>query len=220
MSDIFERLTSYGIIPVIAAELPEHALPLADALLEGGLPVAEITFRTAAAGYVIEKMVTKRPEMIVGAGTVLTEGNVKAAVDCGARFAVAPGLNPLIVETAKNAKLPFAPGVATPSDIECALGLGCRTLKFFPAGALGGFKMLKALSGPYQHTGIRFLPTGGVNTANLDEYLSFPLVAAVGGTWLATREDIDQQRWSTIAQRVRVAVDRIASLRASEEDDS
>jgi 2-dehydro-3-deoxyphosphogluconate aldolase/(4S)-4-hydroxy-2-oxoglutarate aldolase len=212
MSDIFDQLTAHGIIPVIAAESPEHALPLADALLEGGLPVAEITFRTAAAGFVIEKIVSKRPEMIVGAGTILTEGNVKAAVDCGARFAVSPGLNPLIVEAAKNAKLPFAPGVATPSDIERALGLGARVLKFFPAGALGGYRMLNALAGPYRHTGIRFLPTGGVNTSNLSEYLASPLVAACGGTWLATRDDIDREQWPTITQRVREAVACVKAL--------
>ncbi len=169
---IFAEVARYGVVPVIAIESVEAALPLADALLEGGLPVAEITFRTAAAAEVIAQMARHRPALLVGAGTVLSEENVKAAKAAGARFAVAPGLNPAVVQHAAQAGLPFAPGVCTPSEIEQALGLGCRIVKFFPAEPSGGVEMVKALAAPYSHMGIRFMPTGGVNTGNLESYLS------------------------------------------------
>jgi len=186
-------------------------LPLADALLAGGLPVAEITFRTAAAAAVIEELASKRPDLLVGAGTVLTDENLRAAIDCGARFGVAPGLNPEIVAMADDAKWPFVPGVATPSDVECGLSMGCRFLKFFPAGALGGITMVKALAGPYKHTGVRFVPTGGVNADNLESYLKVDVVAAAGGTWIAKREDLAEGAWDKITARCE-AVGRTVSL--------
>ncbi len=146
---VFAEIARWGVVPVIAIESVEWALPLADALLEGGLGVAEITFRTEAAAEVIARMVQERPALIVGAGTVLTESNVRAAKAAGARFAVAPGLNPVTVRAAQDAGLPFAPGVCTPSDIELALGLGCSVVKFFPSEAWGGVDMLRALAAPY-----------------------------------------------------------------------
>jgi 2-dehydro-3-deoxyphosphogluconate aldolase/(4S)-4-hydroxy-2-oxoglutarate aldolase len=201
--DIINR---HRIVPVIAIEKAEWALPLADALIAGGLPIVEITFRTAAAATVIKTMREARPDLLVGAGTVLTPDNLKAAFDAGAAFALAPGCNPTIVNLAAKIGLPFFPGVATPSEVEQALELGCQTLKFFPAQQLGGVAMLNALAGPYRHTGVKFIPTGGVTPANLPEYLGCNVVAAVGGTWLAKPEDFAAGKWADITQRCRDAM--------------
>jgi 2-dehydro-3-deoxyphosphogluconate aldolase/(4S)-4-hydroxy-2-oxoglutarate aldolase len=173
--------------------------------LEGGLPLVEVTFRTAAAAEVISRIADNRPEILVGAGTVLTRENLQSAKACGAKFGVAPGLNPDIVTQAKAMDLPFVPGVATPSEVERALSLGCRVLKFFPSEALGGLEMLKAITAPYAHTGVRFVPTGGVTAANLEAYLSFKSVAAVGGTWIAKQDDIAAGKWSEIRARCQAA---------------
>lgn len=205
MSDVLSCVADFGVVPVIAIDSVEHALPLADALLAGGLPLAEITFRTAAAAEVIRVLSEKRPELIVGAGTVLIPETVQTAVDAGARFAVAPGLNPRVVAAARDLKLPFVPGIANPTDIEAALELGCKLLKFFPAEALGGLKLLSALSAPYKHTGVRFMPTGGASPANLGAYLALDTVAAVGGTWIAKKEDMAAGKWDGIARRCREA---------------
>ena len=169
-ANIFDRLAEFGIVPVIAVENADLALPLADALIEGGLPVAEITFRTEAAADVISILKKESPDLFLGAGTVLTEDHVKRAKDSGASFAVAPGLNPKIIETSRNVGLPFAPGVMTPTDVETALAMGLDVLKFFPAGAVGGPSFLKSLSAPYAHTGLRFIPTGGVSADNMKAY--------------------------------------------------
>jgi 2-dehydro-3-deoxyphosphogluconate aldolase/(4S)-4-hydroxy-2-oxoglutarate aldolase len=210
---VFEQVASAGIVPVIAIDQEAAALPLADALIEGGLPVVEITFRTAAAAAVIRTISRERPRLLVGAGTVLTKENLEAAKESGARFAVAPGLNPQIVQLAQKLNLPFVPGVATPTDIEQGLALGCRVLKFFPAEALGGIPMIEALSAPYQHTGARFIPTGGVSTSNLEAYLRIKTVAAVGGTWIAKKEDLSGGKWSDIAARCRAAVEVVRRAR-------
>src|SRR5436190_12577633 len=193
--EIFKRVAQLGVVPVIAIENADAAIPLADALIAGGLPVVEITFRTAAAAEVIRRMTKERPQLIVGAGTVLTTANLEAAKASGAAFAVAPGLNPQTVKQAQSIGLPFVPGIATPSDIELGLSLGCKLLKFFPAEANGGLGMLEALSAPYKHTGLRFMPTGGVNPANLEPYLKLDIVAAVGGTWIAKAEDLANAKW-------------------------
>ncbi len=211
---VLARLARYGIVPVIAIERIEAALPLADALLQGGLPVIEITFRTAAAAEVIRLLAQERPQLLVGAGTVLTPANLEAAKASGAAFAVAPGLNPQVVRLAQEAALPFVPGVATPSDIEGGLALGCKLLKFFPAEALGGVAMIQALAAPYQHTGLRFMPTGGVSMANLQSYLRLDTVAAVGGTWLARKEDLAAARWDDIRNRCKAALEIAGGARA------
>ena len=213
MSTVLDRVAELGVVPVIAIDSVAHALPLADALLEGGLPVVEITFRTAAAAEVIRVLARERPALIVGAGTVLTPETVQTAVDAGARFAVAPGLNPRVVEAAQELNLPFLPGVANPSDIEAGLELGCKLLKFFPAEALGGTKLLSALSAPYKHTGVRFMPTGGASPSNLEAYLKIDTVAAVGGTWIAKKEDMAEGKWEIIAQRCREACALVAAAR-------
>ena len=213
IAQIQEILQHTGIVPVIAIESASHALPLADALLEGGIPLVEITFRTSAALEVIQILSRERPKLLIGAGTVLTIENLKSARDAGAAFAVAPGLNPEIVKAAAALQLPFMPGVATPSEVEGALSLGCRTLKFFPAEALGGLDMLNALLAPYGHTGIRFMPTGGVTTANLSKYLACKGVSAVGGTWLAKKEDMAEGHWGEILKRCKSSMEIVRSVR-------
>ena len=215
-TDIPGRLTEAGIVPVIAIERVEWALPLADALLAGGLRVIEITFRTSAAAEVIRTLSAERPQLTVGAGTVLTLENLDTAKANGAKFGVAPGLNPTIARRAQQLQFPFFPGVATPTEIDAALELGCRLLKFFPSEALGGCGMLAALFAPYQHTGVRFMPTGGVNPGNLENYLKCDAVAAVGGTWIAKREDFVTGNWSEITQRCRAAVTVVKKLRNRE----
>lgn len=210
---IFADVARWGVVPVIAIESVQWAIPLADALLEGGLGVVEITFRTDAAAEVIARMVQERPGLLVGAGTVLTEANVRAAKAAGARFGVAPGLNPATVSAAQEVGLPFAPGICTPTEIELALGLGCGVVKFFPAEAWGGVEMLRALAAPYAHTGVRFLPTGGVNLANLESYLYFKSVAAVGGTWIARPEDLAGGKWQVIRDRCKAALENVRKVR-------
>ncbi len=208
-----ETISRCGIIPVIAIESVDAALPLADALVAGGLPIVEITFRTAAAAEAIRRIASQRPEVLVGAGTVLSVENLETARACGARFGVAPGLNPQAVCRAKELGMPFVPGVATPSEIEQGLSLGCTVLKFFPAEALGGLSTLKALAGPYAHTGVRFVPTGGVSEKNLEAYAALKSVAAVGGTWIAKPEDIAEGRWPEITARCRRALEIVARAR-------
>jgi 2-dehydro-3-deoxyphosphogluconate aldolase/(4S)-4-hydroxy-2-oxoglutarate aldolase len=212
--EIFSRVAQLGIVPVIAIENADAAIPLADALIEGGLPIVEITFRTAAAAEVIRKITKERPQLIVGAGTVLTAANLEAAKASGAAFAVAPGLNPHTVRQAQAIGLPFMPGIATPSDIELGLSLGCKFLKFFPAESNGGVGMLEALSAPYRHAGIRFMPTGGVNPANLESYLKLDTVAAVGGTWIVKKEDLADGKWDDIRNRCKAALEVVAKARA------
>jgi len=210
---VFDQLARHVVIPVIAIDSVEAALPLADALLEGGLPVVEITFRTAAAAEVIARIAKARPAMILGAGTVLTAENLGLACDAGAKFGVAPGLNPDVVAEAAHRGLPFMPGVITPTEVEQALALGLKLLKFFPAEAFGGLKVIKALAAPYGHAGVRFMPTGGVNTGNLAEYLGEKTVACVGGTWIASRETIAEKKWAQIRDNCKAAIEIVKKVR-------
>ena len=211
---MLDKLGNYGVVPVIAVDTADNGLRICEALLEGGLPVAEITFRTTAAAETIKMASAHFPQMILGAGTVLNADQVKQAVDAGAKFAVAPGCNPKIVLAAQEAGLTFAPGVCTPSEIEIAMDLGCKLLKFFPAEASGGVKMLKALIGPYGHTGVQFCPTGGVTTQNLADYLALPQVAFAGGTWIASKDAIKAKDWAKIEQAARDAVAIVKAIRA------
>lgn len=212
-NNVFDQLARHVVIPVIAIDSVDAALPLADALLEGGLPVAEITFRTAAAAEVIAKIAKERPAMILGAGTVLTAENLGRACDAGAKFGVAPGLNPDVVAEAAHRGLPFMPGVITPTEVEQALALGLKLLKFFPAEAFGGLKVIKALAAPYGHAGVKFMPTGGVNTGNLAEYLAEKTVACVGGTWIASREAIAEKKWAQIRDNCKAAIEIVKKVR-------
>ncbi len=204
--EVLSIFSQFGIVPVIAIDDAKDALPLADALLAGGLPLIEITFRTAAAAEAIKTISQARPQMFVGAGTVVTPANLTAAKECGAKFAVAPGLNPEIVKGAQAIGLPFAPGIATPTELEQGLSLGCKLFKFFPAEAFGGVKTLSSIAAPYLHLGVRFVPTGGVTTDNLVSYLKNSSIAAVGGTWLAKKDDFQNGNWADVADRCRAAV--------------
>ncbi len=212
---IFDTLSAHGIIPVIALDDAQDALPLADALIEGGLPVAEITFRTDAARDAIAAIAAHQPDLIVGAGTVLTEAQADAAMAAGAQFALSPGIDAAIVDHAARIGLPFAPGIMTPSDMQLALRHGCNMVKFFPANPAGGPAMLKSIAAPYAHTGIGFNPTGGVSIDTLADWLALPEVRAVGGTWIATRADIAAGKWDSIASKARAAVARVSEIRGS-----
>ncbi len=214
-SDALSTIRHYGVVPVVTVERLETALPLADALVDGGLPIAEITFRTPAAADVVRRLTEERPELLVGAGTVMTIENLQAAKVSGARFGVAPGLNPEVVAAAARANLPFIPGVATASEIERGLALGCRLLKLFPAALLGGPAMVNVLSGPFAHTGVKFMPSGGVTAETLADYLSFPAVVAVGGTWIAPKEIIAAGDWQEIRCRAGAAREIVARARDS-----
>jgi 2-dehydro-3-deoxyphosphogluconate aldolase/(4S)-4-hydroxy-2-oxoglutarate aldolase len=171
---------------------------LAEALLAGGLRTMEIPFRTAAAADSIKRIRRTLPEMAIGAGTLLTVEQVQRAVDTGAQFGVSPGLNEAVLAAANKNRMPFFPGVMTPTETGRALDLGWKHLKFFPAEAAGGVTMLKALAGPFAHTGVKFVPTGGINAANLPDYLALPQVAAIGGSWMAERKLVTEKAWSKI----------------------
>jgi 2-dehydro-3-deoxyphosphogluconate aldolase/(4S)-4-hydroxy-2-oxoglutarate aldolase len=202
---IFQR----RVVPVVVIDKADDAMPLAEALLASGLDVMEVTFRTPAAATAIRNVREAFPSMFVGAGTILGEDQLQHAVDAGAQFGVAPGLNEIIVSKALALKLPFVPGVMTPSDVERGLTLGCKLQKFFPAEAAGGVKMLQALTGPFAATGVKFIPLGGVNAGNARDYLTLPIVAAVGGSWMVDRKLIADKDWKTIreltSQAVRIA---------------
>lgn len=211
---VFDTLSEYGVVPVIAIDDADQALPLADALIEGGLPVAEITFRTEAARAVIAQIAANRPQMIVGAGTVLTEAQADAAQEAGAKFALSPGIDGAVLAHAQRIGLPFAPGIMTPSELQLALRHDCAMAKFFPAMPAGGPNVLKNIAAPYAHTGIGFNPTGGVTLDNLPDWLAVPQVRAVGGTWIAARADIAAGNWSQITRNAAEAVARVKDIRS------
>ena len=181
---IADTLDRVKIIPVLVLNSLEEGIAVCEKLCANGLPAAEITFRTSAAEAVIREAAKRFPEMLIGAGTVLNAADLHRAAAAGAKFAVAPGFNPAVAAEALKIGFDFIPGVCTPSEMEQAMALGFRTLKFFPAEAAGGVAMLKSLIAPYRHLGVRFMPTGGVKPANVESYLAIPEVAAVGGTWL------------------------------------
>ncbi len=191
------------VVPVVNIEDAKNSVKLADALIDGGLPCAEITFRTAATIDAI-RIMAKREDILVGAGTVLEVDQVKAAIDAGARFIVSPGFNPKVVEYCVGNSITVTPGICTPSDIEAALGFGLKILKFFPAEAFGGLDTLKALAGPYD--AVRFIPTGGINTNNLLNYLQFDKVLACGGTWVAKSALISEGKFDDILRNTKEAV--------------
>ncbi len=207
-----DTLAGVRIIPVLAFSNVDEALRLGEILVSGGLCAAEVTFRTEAAEGAIRAMAKSYPQLCLGAGTVLNVEQLHRAVDAGAQFAVAPGLNPKVVGEAAKMEFPFAPGICTPSDVEGALDFGCVVMKFFPAESAGGLKYLKAISAPYKHLGVRFMPTGGVSLANAPEYLSEKTVAAVGGTWLAKGADMSAGNWDAIRENVRQAAELLKTL--------
>lgn len=210
---IFDKVAAIGVVPVIALEDARHALPLADTLAEGGLRVIEVTFRTAAAVETIRQIAQHRPDMLVGAGTVLNEAQADAAKAAGAMFALSPGIDRAVLDHSARIGLPFAPGIMTPSDLQIALRAGCRLVKFFPAVAAGGLTMLKSIAGPYLHTGIGFNPTGGVTRENLADWLGYGPVRAVGGTWIATSAQIAAENWDAIRSNAAEASAMVRHIR-------
>lgn len=209
--DIIKDFYHYGIVPVIALNNVEDALPLAKALVEGGLPVAEVTFRTDAAKEAIKIMADAYPEMLVGAGTVLTTQQVDDAIEAGSKFIVSPGLNPKIVKYCQEKGIPIVPGTSSPSDLEIALELGLDTVKFFPAEANGGLNAIKAMAAPYGK--LRFMPTGGVNENNLADYLAYDKIVACGGTWMVKGDLIDNKQFDEIKRLTANAVSKMLDIK-------
>ena len=207
MNDMISQLYSIGLIPVIKIENPDDAVPLAKALIDGGLPAAEITFRTACAAEAIKNITDAYPEMLVGAGTVLTTEQVDAAIAAGSKFLVSPGLNPKVTAYALSKGIPMLPGCSNPSDIEAALELGLKTVKFFPAEAAGGLNMLKAMAAPYGQ--LTFMPTGGINADNLLSYLKFNKIIACGGSFMVKDELVKEKKWDEITALTRNAVNKM-----------
>ena len=208
---IIERIAAIGIIPVVSIPKPEHAVPLAQALLAGGLPCAEITFRTAAAAESIALIRQHVPELLVGAGTVLSTEQADIALSNGAEFIVSPGTNPAVVAHCVKRGVPIFPGVCTPSEIEMALSHGAEVLKFFPAEQAGGVKFLQAVCAPYRQ--VRFIPTGGIDLNNLGDYLALPQVVACGGSWMVKPELINAGEFDAIEELAREAVAAVKKIR-------
>jgi 2-dehydro-3-deoxyphosphogluconate aldolase/(4S)-4-hydroxy-2-oxoglutarate aldolase len=204
MDEILKEIEGYGIVPVVKIEKAADALPLGKALLAGGLPLAEITFRTAAAEEVIRTLTEGMPELIVGAGTILTTGQAQKAIRAGARFIVSPGFNPKVVSFCREQGAPVIPGVNSPTQIEAAMECGLRVMKFFPAEESGGAAFLKAVAAPYE--GIKFIPTGGINAANLISYLILKNVIACGGSWMVKGELISAGKFEEITRLTAEAV--------------
>ena len=207
MNEVLTKIGKIGIVPVVALDRAEDALPLGKALMIGGIPCAEVTFRTAAAKEAISIMTSNFPDMLVGAGTVLTCKQVDEAVAAGAKFIVSPGLNPEVVKYCVDKGIPVTPGVATPSEVEQAIGLGLDVVKFFPAEAAGGLPMIKAMSAPY--TSMKFMPTGGINKDNIATYLAFNKVLACGGSFMVDKKLIAAGRFDEVTRLSREAVDAV-----------
>ena len=204
MNEVLQRVYQIGIIPVIAIDDADKAVPLAQALVKGGLPAAEVTFRTAAGEEAIRRIAAEVPDMLVGAGTVLTTEQADRAIAAGAQFIVSPGFNPVVTRYVIDKGVPMMPGTATPGEMEQAMSMGLDVVKFFPAEQNGGVAKLKAVAGPY--TTLRWMPTGGVNTKNMMDYLSFDKIIACGGTWMVKKDLIEGEKWDEITRICQEAV--------------
>ena len=211
MDKVLGQIQEIGIVPVVVLNDAKDAEPLAKALCDGGLACAEVTFRTAAAEESIRIMSEKFPDMLVGAGTVLTTEQVDRAVAAGAKFIVSPGLNPRIVKYCVDKGILITPGCANPSDIEQALEQGLEVVKFFPAEAAGGLKMIKAMAAPY--VGVKFMPTGGINQNNVREYLAYDRILACGGSWMVKSDLVDAGKFDEIEKLARECVDIVKESR-------
>ncbi len=207
MTTIAQQLAAIKVIPVIAIDRAEDIIPLGKALAENGLPAAEITFRSDAAVEAIRLLREAQPDMLIGAGTVLNREQAQAAKDAGATFVVSPGFNPNTVKACREIGIDIVPGVNNPSAVEAAIEMGLTTLKFFPAEASGGINMLKSLLGPY--TQVQFMPTGGISTSNVNDYLAIDRVIACGGTWMVDKTLINEGRWDEIGRLAREAADLV-----------
>lgn len=207
--DVLHRMHAIGAVAALVIDDAAHAVPVARALLDGGIGAMELTLRTPAALEALCRVRAEVPEMLAGVGTILTTDQVRQVAEAGADFGVAPGLNEHVVRAAQAAGLPFAPGVTTPSEIEKGVALGCRELKFFPAEPLGGMAYLKSVAAPYAHLGLRYLPLGGLSLENIGPYVASPLTLALGGSWIASRDLIQAQNWARITENARLTREKI-----------
>lgn len=213
-ADLQARIEREGVVAVLVVDSAGDAVPLARALLAGGISILELTLRTPAALEAVRAIRSEVPAATVGAGTVLSPSQVEELVRAGAAFGVAPGASPGVIASALASGLPFIPGVCTPTEIESSLELGCRLLKYFPAETSGGMRHLAAMAAPYQHLGVRYIPLGGLDQQNAGTYFESPLVAAVGGSWIAERGLVRERAWEAITQRAREATALFRSIRA------
>ena len=211
MTEMMKQLQKLGIVPVVVLDRAEDALPLAERLVKGGLPCAEVTFRTAAAEESIRQMAKAFPDMIIGAGTVLTCEQADRAIDAGAKFIVSPGFNPKVTEYVLKKGVPMTPGVCTPTEIEAAMSLGLDVLKFFPAEPSGGLKMIKAVCAAYVN--LQFMPTGGINAENVKDYLKYDRIVACGGSWMVSGALVKEGKFDEIEKLVREAADIVKEMR-------
>ena len=204
--NIQETLEDRGIIAVLEIEKESDAVPIAQALLEGGVSAIELALRTPASEPSIVLIAEKVPQMMIGIGTIIESGQTSRVKRCpGVGFGVSPGTNPAIVKEAISCELPFAPGIATPSELELALSLGCRVVKFFPAEGMGGLSFLKSMDAPYKHLGVRYIPLGGITPNNLAEYAKLNQVLAIGGSWIASKDLIKSGNWGEITKGAKAA---------------
>lgn len=211
MNAVLEEIQKIGIVPVVVLNDTKDAEPLAKALCEGGLPCAEVTFRTDAAEESIRIISEKYPEMLVGAGTVLTTEQVDRAVAAGAKFIVSPGFNPKVVKYCLDKNIPVTPGTQTPSEMEQAIEMGLDVVKFFPAEPAGGLAMIKAVAAPY--TMLKFMPTGGINLGNVEDYLKYDRILACGGSWMVKGDLIKEGKFDEIAQMTKDAAELVKRVR-------
>jgi 2-dehydro-3-deoxyphosphogluconate aldolase/(4S)-4-hydroxy-2-oxoglutarate aldolase len=211
--ELCRQISDCGIIAVLILDRVQDAVPVAQSLVAGGISAMELTLRTPVALESLKAVRAEVPEMIAGVGTILTPGQVKLAKESGAQFGVSPGVNPRVLAAAREANLSFAPGIATPSDIEAALEHECELLKFFPAEPCGGLPYLNTILAPFLHLGIQFVPLGGLNPANMATYLANPNIAAIGGSWLAPRDLIKAASWKEITNLAARAVETIKAVR-------
>lgn len=211
MKELAEKFQKFGVVPVVVLEDTKDAAPLAKALVEGGLPCAEVTFRTEAAEASISLMAEQYPEMLIGAGTVLTKEQVDAAVNAGAKFIVSPGFDPEIVDYCLEKEIPVLPGCISPSEVAQAVKRGLNIVKFFPAEAAGGLAMIKAMAAPY--TSLKFMPTGGINAQNLEEYLSCDKILCCGGSWMVKGDLVKAGEFDKIREMTKEARQLVDAIR-------
>ena len=211
MNQVLEKIGKIGIVPVVVIEDAKDAEALGRALMEGGLPCAEVTFRTAAAEESIKIMAEKFPDMLVGAGTILTTEQADRAIAAGARFIVSPGTNPAVVQHCMEKGIPVTPGTCTPSEVETALSLGLQVVKFFPAESAGGLGFIKAIAAPY--SGVKFMPTGGINAENVKDYLAYDKILACGGSWMVKGDLIKAGKFDEIKKLTKEAADIVKEIR-------
>ena len=199
--ELMGRLERSGVVAGFAVDQLEHAVPIAKALLAGGIDAIELTLRTDAALGAVKAIADHVPDILLGVGTILTPEQVVQVKEAGAHFGVSPGMNPRVISAAAGSDLPFAPGICTPSDLEAAIELGCRFVKFFPAEASGGVKFLKSMAAPYRHLGIRYFPLGGLNADNMMDYLTLDNVPTIGGSWIVDKVLVENNDWDGLSAR-------------------